>query len=1105
MIHRIKARKMNNKPTSKQALEQAELTDFDLAQHQREIKEFEKSPWAFWVRKSKLTILLVVAILIFGLLVIKEMPRELNPEVKIPIASVITIYPGASPTDVEDQVTKELESEISNLTSIKKLSSTSSLGLSVITVEFEADEDIDSSIRDLKDKVDKAKPSFPEEVKEPEVVELNYNDCPIMTITVSGERYDAITLKQFAENIKDQLKGISSVSKVVVTGGREETIDVVVNQEKLVQYGLSLGRVAGALKANNIDFPLGSIEIRNSSYNVRIQGKFNSLKEIASLPVGQTLDGKPVFLEDVAAIKKGLTEEVTRSYFSPNRQAPMEAVSLQVYKKSGGDITKMAREVRATLQREKGGAYPNDVVVEVTNDFSVFVSDNLNNLISNGLATIVLIFILLLLFLGWKEALLAGPAIPFSFFIAFIVMALVGESMNKISLFSLVLSLGLLVDSTIVIVEGMYNKVSRFGLNSYQAALSTIKEYAAPLLSGMMTTVAAFFPLLFVKGIFGAFIKTVPTVVIAALMAGLFVAVSIIPALGLYLIKPIKKTVDKSEYKEEETSISQKDHWLKTLRKKYLKAKPRQERLMSKGFNVLIEKYYQTLPRIIGSKKKRRRLIVGAWIAFVVAISLPFTGMLKVQSFGAEDRDTFYINLEMPNGTTLDRTNEVVVKIENELRTETTVKNFVSNIGASMGAYGIGEIGNTSNKAYIQVNLVDREEREIESPKIVSQLRKKLKSVVTEGRVSFLELTAGPAAGKPIELRVSGADLAVLEKLAKEIAEKLKNIPTVVDVEISAKPSAGEIVFIPNKQALAKKGLTVIQLASELHGGISGNDDVEITHMGEDEKIVVKYPQEKMLTVEKLEDILFLTPRGEQVALSELGEIKFLPAPATIYHRDEERVVIITADTDGGNATEIVNQLKQEVKKMTLPAGYRVSYGGETQELQEIYIDMLFKMILGIILILFILVLQFNSYKQTLIILFTIPLAMIGVFFGMAIARMRLDIPAFIGIVSLAGIVVNNAIILIDQMNRELARGKDLMEAVRISGAIRMRPIFLTTITTILGLLPLSLSEPVWNTLGFSIIFGLTFSTFLTLVIVPALFVSLYEKKFSESSWSSNT
>ncbi|MFW5885262.1 MAG: efflux RND transporter permease subunit [Patescibacteria group bacterium] len=1059
-----------------------------LERIKEDVKSFKGSPWVFLIRRNKLTYLIIFFLLIFGVSTIRNLPRELQPEVEIPIAVVSTAYPGASPTDVEEQVTKKIEERVGDLEGLKNLDSTSSLGFSTIVAEFEADQDIDESVENLEDEVDSAKTDLPEDATDPNVTEISLSDQPIFIAALSGENYDPARLKKFAEDIKGDLSGIPYVSEVKIAGGAERIVRIDVDRDKMTEKNLSFNEVVDTINSQNLNFPLGSIEVGDYNYTARVSGKFENVQEIGLLQVGNS-NGKPILLEDIAQVKEGFREATSDSRLSVNGLPPEQAVSIQVFKKTGGDITAVAAEARNRLEDARGSVYPEDVKVEVTSDFSEYISESINTLSVNGFQTVLIILILLFIFLGWKEALIAGLSVPFSFFISFIIMSLIGESLNFLSLFSLVLALGLLVDSAIVIVEGMYNRVSNYAVTGFEAAVSTIKEYAPPLLAGMLTTVAAFLPLMFVEGIIGEFIKTIPIVVNTTLIAALFVALTIVPAVGILVINPYKK-------REEEACGN--GGKIKKAYKKLsgrCKSKARSERWATRMFDKAAYHYREILPSLLESNKKRRTLIALVWLLFFASLSLPLTGVLKIKSFGEIDGEYFYINLNMPNGTVMEETDKEVKKIEEVLLQEQEVTNFVSSIGSTFEATAGSVDSASGHKASVQANLTDKESRDKKSGEIVSQIRKNIEEKVTRGDISIVEEQSGPPTGEAISLRVVGEDLNTLEILAEDIKGKLGEIPTVVNEDTSVENSPGEFVFVPNKDLLAREGLSVATVSSGLRGGISRDESIEITRNGEDLTLSIGYKDETVNSPDDLENTLIKTPAGENVPVSALGEVKIQASPAGITRKDEERVVSITAGTEGGNPTEITEELREEVKEMNIPAGYRVDFGGEQEELMGTFQDMFVKMIIGIILILFILIALFNSFKQVLLILVTIPLAMTGVFFGMAAAGLVLDIPAFVGIVSLVGIVVNNAIILIDQINRELTGGRKLVGAVKEAGFVRLRPIALTTITTVFGLLPLSITQPDWRNMGFAIIFGLTFSAFLTLFIVPATFVSFYRKK----------
>jgi len=1047
------------------------------------IAKFEKSPWSFLIRKNRLTYLIISFLLVFGVLTIGGLPRELNPEIEIPFAVISTVYPGASPLNVEQQITKEIETEIGDLSGIKEINSTSSSGVSVVTVEFEANEDLNESIRDLKDEVDKVKNDLPEDATDPVVSEISIDDESIFTAVLAGEQ-DVSELKRYAENLEKKLEGVPYVSEVKVIGGRDRVFKVDIDAKKASDKGLSASSILGVLSANHVDFPAGSIEVDKLSYNVRVEGEIETVDELAKIPVGSS-NGSPILLEDIAKVEDGFSEETSRSRFAFGGQEAIDAVTIQLFKKTGGDVTKVAETARLITQNGRGIDYPENLRVEIISDQAVYIEDSINSLLRNGSGTVLIVFALLFFFLGWKEALIAGLAIPFSFFISFIVMAVIGESLNFLSLFSLVLALGLLVDSAIVIVEGMYRKISQLRLSGYQAAIAVVEEYSAPLLSGMLTTIAVFFPLMFLIGILGQFLKTIPVVINTTLMAALFVALSIIPAIGALVLDPSGKRALKKEEKEKPCRFK-----LWSLIKAKCASKARKERFSNKLFTDLSERYYNFLPRVIATARARRIWIGTSWFFFALAIGLVALGFIKIQAFTETDGEFFSVNVELPQGVQLEETDAVVRKVEEVIKQEKEVLNYTSNIGSSFGS-GSG----SKNRAFVYANLTKTEDRKINSTEIVKNLNSKLEKEITEAKISFSQEESGPPSGSDVELRVVGDDLILLDKLSEEIKLQLEQIPTIVSADTSVDFSPGEIVFIPNKDIVIQRGLTVAGIGAELNKGVSRDQDLDVDIDGDEIEIDLGYNKEDLSAVENIENILVTAPSGQAYALSELGQVRLQASLSSIEHRDEERVVTITADSQGGNVAEITKELQARIdENVELPADYRLDFGGENEETMATFQDMFIKMIIGIILILLVLIIQFNSYKQVFIILFTIPLAMIGVFFGMGLAGLALDVPAFIGVISLVGIVVNNAIILIDQINKEIKKGNPLVEATRTAGYTRMRPIILTSVTTIMGLLPLSITEPIWRNMGFTIIFGLAFGTFLTLFIVPAMVVSFYRK-----------
>ncbi|MBU2025587.1 MAG: efflux RND transporter permease subunit [Patescibacteria group bacterium] len=1019
------------------------------------IRKFEKSPLSVFIRRRKLSYLIILFLLLVGIFQIKTLPRELNPEVEIPIGLISVSYPGASSLDVEEQVTKEIESKISGLEGISKLESSSSFGFSRLTVEFEPDQNLENSIRKLKDKVDEAKPDLPEDANDPQVTEVSIIDYPIFAFSLQGKNHDKSELKEFAQKIKDRVKGINGVDKVEIIGGEEKEIKIELLPDKLSELGVSAATISNAINSENINLPIGSVEIGKLAYSVRVENEFQNASQIGDLIVDQK-DQINIRLKDVANVYEDFETQKSVSRISVKGQPFQDTVSIQIYKKTGGDVTKIAKIVKETIEQGRGSLYPQDVEVVLTTDYAYYVEKSISDLVQNGLGTIVIVLILLLIFLGPKEAFIASLAIPFSFFISFSTMALTDQSLNFITLFSLVLALGLLVDSAVVIVEGMYEKITKYRMSGYAAAMLSVQEYAAPLLSGMLTTVAAFVPLLFIKGIFGQFLVGIPIIVISTLTAALFVSLAIIPTIGSVFLHP-KKDKDDSPKKQ-------------------------QKNFLSRNLDKIASNYREFLYNLISSKRNRRLILIMPWLVFFACLYLPVSGYLKMEAFGNPDSEYFWVSLKMPEGTVKEETDRVTTLMEEQLYDLPEVESLVSSIGAQ-----------ASNQSSFTVNLTKRDQREISSPQIVQLAREKL-SPITYGRIEIQEESGGPPAGSALEARVSGPDLIELEKIALDLKKIMQELPGTEEIDTNLEYNPGEFLINFNPEVLAAYSLSTAQVAGEIRKGVSGDNSAKITRQGDELKINISYGEKQINNLNYLRNITISAPNGEKPALGNLADIKLNPSISSINRRDEERTITIQGkNKKGTNINEVMTAFQEQAEKYNLPSGYEINYGGVSQEQNEVYLDMFYKMIIGIILILFILVAQFNSYRQALIILLTFPLALIGVILGMTLANMTLDIPAFIGVISLSGIVVNNAIILIDCINKMRQKDKALSiaRAAAISGKARLRPIILTTATTVLGLLPLSIREPDWRNMGFTIIFGLTFSTLLTLFVVPSLYVSL--------------
>ncbi len=1028
----------------------------------------KSSFWFFLIEKRPIAVIITIAIVLLGSFSAINLPRELQPEIEIPYASVSCVLPGASPLDIEKLITEPLEKEISNINKIKTLSSSSNFGVSIIFIEFDTDANIDESIDELKDAVDRAKSSLPEDATDPMVVKTEANEISILSFSVTGTR-PLSEITDIADTIKDELKTIQGISKIDILGAENKSVFVRVNKEKAEYFGLGLTEISGILKSSNLNFPIGLIQTDNSNYSVRIDNEIKSLEELADTPLFN-MGNTTIFLKDIAKIEHDFPEKNSISKYSKSAKPSKEAVSLIIYKKTGGNIVKIAEQSKKLVEDLKeNNKIPGDIEIEVSNDNAQFIEKDLGTLIESGLQTAFIIILILFLALGLSEGFLAGLSIPLSFLITLYVMQIMGLSINSLSLFSLVIALGIMVDTAIVIMDGIHKYIEE-GYAPIDACKKSVDNYKWALISGTFTTIFAFFPMLLVEGIIGEFLKTLPIVISAALLSSLFVSLTLIPAIS----------------------------------SKYLK-KRNKKNLLKPFFNFIASKTEVIIKKNLAYKKRRILTYLIALGLFIFSMGIPLSGMIKMELFPKTDVQYFFIDVELPKGSTMETTAKTIEDIENTLYKIPEIDNFLSVVGQSANSMTLGSTGPSqdSNLGSITVNLVDEELREKKSFEVAESLRSEFKKFRTS-KVTVQEISEGPPGESAVTVKVSGEEFEEITKITEHIKTTLSKIPHTLNVKDNKKAGLNEFVFELDREKITANGLNVSQIALLVRNALQGISDDEITIENEDLDlhIVYDFPKNESLktniSISDIENIKIKTPKGYDTSLSELGKAILSSSLSSIDHEDQKRVLKVTSDlTPEGNSVLITNQLKEQLKNYEIPSGYEISFGGDLEQINDSFNQLYLSMIIGLILIAFALVLEFNSYKQTFIVLLTLPLGIIGVFPGLLLIGLNFSFPAFLGLVALGGVVVNNAIVLLDSINANLKESKmSLKEAILDTVKTRIRPIFLTTITTIVGILPLAITNPFWAGLGFTLSFGLAVSSITTLIVIPTIYYSLQKKKY---------
>jgi multidrug efflux pump subunit AcrB len=1027
--------------------------------------------WNFFLAKRQFSWLFIIALCVAGAVSVMAIPKESSPEVIVPIGIVQTMLPGASPADVEELITNKLENSIANVEGLEKLTSSSQEGVSSITAEFDANADVDKSIQDLKDAVDQAKGDLPSDATEPAVFELNFTEQPILVVSVSSE-LAPVAFTELGRDLEDEFESVSGVSKVDVTGTRPREIQILVRGESLQAYGITLSEVSQALASSNVTLPVGTIVTEGIEYSVRLEGKLLEVDEIASIPV-TSRGGTPVYIRDVADVVNSVEKESTISRVSVEGAPSEKAMTLSIYKRSGVDVTTMADAVHEKLEEmKKEGGLLVDSQVLVVFDYGKDTKDEISELVGVGLETVVLVMICLLLTIGWRESLVAALSIPLSFVIAFIGLYASGNTINFVSLFALILAIGILVDSGIVITEAIHTRMRKYK-DPDEAARASIKEYAWPLIGGTMVTVAVFFPLFFLSGIVGKFISSIPFTIIFVLLASVVVALGMVPLIAIYLTKHSSSNRFE-EMQEEYTHKAQ--AW-----------------------------YRAQLVRFLENRKAQFWFILSLIIALIVALILPFTGALKVIFFPPEDVDYVFVDIEAKQGTPVTQTDLAVRKAEEVLYEKPYVESFASTAGSGSSFTGSG--GNGGRYGNITVTL--KKDRTEGSAEIAADLRKTY-AEIKDAKVTITELETGPTSGAPVTIRLIGDDLTKLAVVAARAESVLRSIPGTRDVDATTNTNATEIVFTIDRAKATAAGVSPFAIGEILRSAVFGTNATTFSDAGDDVDVTVRLETNQAATdpsatpeisLDTLRNLSIPTQTGNTVLLGSILNEELHPAHIAINHEDQERVESVTSFTEGKTtAAEIVTAFQARESELDLPEGIRVSYGGETEDMNKSFIEMMIAFFAGLVLMLAILVLAFNSVRYSLYLLSAIPLSLIGVIIGLTITGQSLSFTSILGVIALGGVIINHAIILMDSMihHTKIYSGS-LIDAVADSAVSRFRPILLTTITTVVGMIPLSGISDFWSPLAFSIMFGLSFAMILTLVLVPTLYYRNEKRKLDKA------
>ncbi len=1110
--------------------------------------------------KNKNTIFLLTLLLaVFGIFSYRTLPKELFPDVVIPIIMVQTVYPGNPPVDIENLITRPLENEINTITGIEELSSTSSQDNSSIFVEFETDIDIKVALQDVKDAVDRVRGDLPDDLPaDPMVMDIDFSEFPIVNVNLSGD-FSLNELKRFADYLEEEFEAIPEISKIEITGIDEREVQINVNPLVMDSYQISFTDIENAIAQENISIAGGSVLFEDSTrWAVRTIGEFSQVRQLEDIVVKQE-GGNIVYLRDLA--------EIEETYTYPESFARLDeepVVSLQVVKKSGENLLSATAKIFSVLEEARSSqAIPPDLNVTITNDQSEEIRNQLSNLENSVILAVILVILVLYFFLGLKNALFVGIAIPMSMVMSFMVFGLAGIQINMIVLFSLILALGLLVDNAIVAVDNIFRHVEQ-GYPVLQAARIGIGEIAWPIITSTATTLSAFLPLAFWTGIVGEFMKYLPITLIIVLSSSLFVALVIVPVFS-------------------ESFFSKQQEGGKTKRQINRKARNRNmliliATLIAAGValhlmqvvlygNIMIllagllflgyfvfrnleglfqEKILPFNERIYSKtlhfalRGKNPYLFVGGTLLFLL-FSVGFFVVRSPKVLFFPESDPQYINIiaELPVGTDIVKTDERVREIEHHVeQILEPYRHIVKSVLTTVGKGAVAEMemttGDTPNRGRITVTFTEYEQRgELSTSGIMSEISDALLGEYPGVEFNISQNQTGPPTGEPINIEISGREFERLIQLTGRIQQRVEasGIEGIEALAMDLDVDKPEIIVNIDRDMARRFGISTYAIANTIRTALFGRE-VSNFKIGEEE-----WPIQLRLQEEYRNDLSSLlnqritfrsasTGRIMQVPISSVASVEYSKTYGAVNRIDLKRVITLSSNVlPGYNANEINQQLRELLERMDLPEGYAYAFTGEQQQQQESMDFLITAMIIAVSLIGLILVSQFNSVLKPFIIIGSVVFSTAGVFFGLALFNMEfIIIMTGIGIISLAGVVVNNAIVLIDYTDYLHARRKEeldipedkylrpqeSLQCVQQAGETRFRPVILTAITTVLGLLPLAIGLNInfvtlmtrtdpqiyfggdnaafWSPMAWTVIFGLTTATFLTLVVVPSMY-----------------
>ncbi|MBQ3535723.1 MAG: efflux RND transporter permease subunit [Alistipes sp.] len=1001
------------------------------------------------------TIILFVAIMIFGGVSLSRLGIDLFPDIESNAMLVMTTYPGASAEDIENNVTRPIENVINGVDHLKDITSTSKENISIVALEFEYGYDLDILANDVRDKLDMLS-TLPDGVSQPIIFKFSSDMMPVLMMGVTAKESMSGLYKILDDQIVTPLARVSGVGTVSIAGIPQREIQIYCNPNKLEAYNLTIEQISSAIAAVNRNTPAGSFDVGSNAYSLRVDHEFEDPSEMLSLVVGYR-NGAPILLSDVATINDSVQERIQEAY-NNGEQGGM----IIVQKKSGANSVKIAQSVQEYIQEIKGNL-PTDVEIFTIMDTSDNIISTVHSLRDTIITTFALVMLVVFLFLGrWRATIVVVLTIPISLLAAVIYIFATGETLNIITMSSLSIAIGMVVDNAIVVLENITSHIDR-GAMPKQAAIFATKEVGISVMGGTLTTIAVFLPLTMVQGMAGVLFNSMGWMVTITLTVSTIAAVTFTPVLCSMIMK-------------------------KNPTKAWFQGK----------IDAVMERFNNFYGGILNWCVHYRKVVILGSIGLFIGVMAILGPKLKSEFFPVQDSASISAEIQLPAGTRQDITRELALELSE--RIEKQYEGIILNIGVREGQADTDNTFaslSTNGTHVISMNMrfVKKTEREIGLKQIGDGIRKILDEYSIIRKYTVTEGGGGMAGKTSVDIEIYGYDFDTSDALAEQVAQMFRAMDGCSEVTISRDEYTPEYHVDFDLEKLARSGLDVTTASMYLRNRINGSVTSFYREDGDEYDIRVRYDRKFRESIEDIENITIYNQMGQGIKVRDIGVVKEAATPPAITRKNRERYVTVSGVVASGYAlSEIVEEAKLKMNDIQMPSGFMWQIGGTYEDQQETFGDLFLLMGLMVILVFVIMASQFESLTYPFVIMFSLPFAVVGVVIGLAVTGTPMNIMSLLGILMLIGIVVNNGIVLVDYTLLCRERGMNIYDAVVTAGKSRLRPILMTTLTTVLGMIPMAVGNGVgaemWNSLGMSVAWGLSFSTLITLILIPTLFAS---------------